>query len=106
MHTPLSTFTRLAAILSATAALAAGARADEPPTPAVQPAMLTMAQAVTLAEATQKGIAYDMKRTSEGSAVVYRIKVSTPDRGIVKVHVAAYGGRLEVQPNERGSRRA
>ena len=99
MHTPFPTLARLAAILSATAVLAAGARADEPP--AIQPAMLTMAQAVTLAEATQHGTAFNMKRATAGTDVVYHIKVSTPDRGVVKVQVAAYGGRIAVQQQGR-----
>lgn len=105
MNASFPTLSRLAAILTATAALttalATGARAEAPALPAIQPAMMTMAQAVTLAEATQKGIAFDMKRAAVGRDVVYRIKLSTPDRGIVKVQVAAYGGRLEVNPQDR-----
>jgi uncharacterized membrane protein YkoI len=58
--------------------------------------MLTIPQAVTIAEVTQGGTAYGLKREREGRDVVYHVKLSTPDRGVVEVHVGAYGGRVDV----------
>lgn len=67
--------------------------------PAVDPAqaMLTIPQAITIAEVTQNGAAYGLKRETAGADIVYHVKVSTPDRGVVNVHINAYGGRVEAQ---------
>lgn len=66
-----------------------------------QQAMLTMPQAVTIAEVTQAGTAYGVKRESAGADIVYHVKVSTLARGVVDVHVNAFGGRVEVPPRDR-----
>jgi len=87
----------LAAVLAATASLAQGAPATVDP----QQAMLTIPQAITIAEVTQAGAAYSLKREAAGTDIVYHVKVSTPDRGIVNVHVKAYGGRVELQSHHR-----
>lgn len=87
----------LAAVLAATASLAQGAPATIDP----QQAMLTIPQAMTIAEVTQAGAAYSLKRETVGSDIVYHVKVSTPDRGVVQVHVKAYGGQVELQSHHR-----
>lgn len=87
----------LTAVLAATASLAQGAPAIVDP----QQAMLTIPQAITIAEVTQSGSAYSLKREAVGTDIVYHVKVSTPDRGVVNVHVKAYGGRVAVQSPHR-----
>jgi uncharacterized membrane protein YkoI len=87
----------LTAVLAATASLAQSAPGAVDP----QQAMLTIPQAITIAEVTQAGAAYSLKRETAGTDIVYHVKVSTPDRGVVQVHVKAYGGRVEVQPTHR-----
>lgn len=87
----------VAAALPAAAAFAQGAPATVDP----QQALLTIPQAITIAEVTQAGTAYGLKRETVGRDIVYHVKVSTPDRGVVQVHVKAYGGQVEVQPHDR-----
>lgn len=89
--------------LTAIAALAATAALAQAPqsTSAGPSMMLTMPQAVAVAEAMQVGAAYSVRREAAGGDVVYHVKLSTADRGIVEVHVAAFGGRITPQPHDR-----
>lgn len=92
--------TRLARAALWTAGLASAAVAAATPAEAL-PSMLTIPQAVTIAEVTQTGTAYGLKREVSGQDVVYHVRVSTADRGVVDVHVHAYGGRVDIQPRHR-----
>lgn len=85
-----STMLALAAVL-----LTAAASVRAAPVPDPDAAMLTIPQAVTIAEVTQRGTLYGLKRETAGGEVVYHVKVSTPDRGIVEAHIQAYGGRIQ-----------
>jgi uncharacterized membrane protein YkoI len=90
-------------VLALTAALSAAASLAQASPTGIDPqqAMLTIPQAITIAEVTQAGAAYSLKREAAGADIVYHVKVSTPDRGVVQVHIKAYGGQVELQPSHR-----
>jgi uncharacterized membrane protein YkoI len=101
-----STILAIAAGMAALAASAPFALATPSPdarraTVDPQQAMLTIPQAMTIAEVTQAGAAYSLKRETAGTDIVYHVKVSTPDRGVVNLHVKAYGGQVALQPAHR-----
>lgn len=78
------------------AALAGGWAYAQDGRPAAEPAFipLTMAQAVTIAEATTNGHVTKARLEGKDARSVYKLKVATDQHETLRVRIAAAGGKV------------